>query len=115
MALSRLNVITKLRTYRFTRLSDTSYHSPTLSRSSTTPVMSNYIVTFKDGVSKDEIQKFKDEVTSEGGEIGHTYDGLISGFSAKIQPQTLQAFQQQASISDSVIETIEPDSTVTIQ
>ncbi|KAJ4483436.1 hypothetical protein J3R30DRAFT_3448447 [Lentinula aciculospora] len=75
--------------------------------------MSSYIVTFKDGVSQDEIQKFKDEVTSGGGELGHMYDGLISGFSAKIQPQTLQAFQQQAGLSDSIIENIEPDSIVT--
>ncbi|KAJ3790722.1 hypothetical protein GGU11DRAFT_861108 [Lentinula aff. detonsa] len=77
--------------------------------------MSNFIVTFKDSASKDEIQKFKDEVTSGGGELGRTFDGLINGFSAKIQPETLQLFQQQASISDSVIENIEPDSIVTTQ
>ncbi|KAJ3735680.1 hypothetical protein DFJ43DRAFT_1150912 [Lentinula guzmanii] len=68
--------------------------------------MSNFIITFKDSATKDEIQKFKDEVTSGGGELGHTFDGLLNGFSAKIQPETLQLFQQQASISDSVIENI---------
>ncbi|KAJ3777818.1 hypothetical protein FB446DRAFT_715758 [Lentinula raphanica] len=80
-----------------------------------TTVMSNFIVTFKDGVSQEQIQQWKDEITSGGGKLGHEFDGLITGFSAKIQPQTLQLLQQQASLTDSIIENIEPDSIVTTQ
>jgi len=74
--------------------------------------MSKYIVTFKDNASPEAIQKFKEEVTSGGGELGHSYDGLITGFSAKIQPETLQSFQQNASLTDSIIANIEKDQKV---
>ncbi|KAF9071712.1 hypothetical protein BDP27DRAFT_1446192 [Rhodocollybia butyracea] len=76
--------------------------------------MSGYIVTFKDTASPEEIKKFKEERFT-GGELGHSYDGLISGFSAKIQPQTLQFFEQQKGLTGSVIANIEKDQTVTTQ
>ncbi|KIK67440.1 hypothetical protein GYMLUDRAFT_257319 [Collybiopsis luxurians FD-317 M1] len=77
--------------------------------------MSNFIITFKQGVTKEKIQEFKNEVTSGGGDINRDFDGLVTGFAAKIQPQTLQAFKDNASLDDSPIEFIEPDSEVTTQ
>ncbi|KAJ4483437.1 hypothetical protein J3R30DRAFT_1780457 [Lentinula aciculospora] len=92
-------------------------HSPrqTMLRPHVKITIYDFVIIFKDGVSKDEIQKFKDDVTSEGGELGDTYEGPISGFSANIQPQTLLDFLVQACEPDSVIKRIELKSVVTTQ
>ncbi|KAF5393532.1 hypothetical protein D9757_000578 [Collybiopsis confluens] len=66
----------------------------------------NFIITFKENASGEDIQKYKDEVTSEGGEINREFNGLMTGFSAKIQPQTLQAFKEKASLDGSPIQFI---------
>ncbi|KAE9411529.1 hypothetical protein BT96DRAFT_912075 [Gymnopus androsaceus JB14] len=76
--------------------------------------MSNYIISFKDTATPEQIQEFQNEVTSGGGELKHTFK-LNPGFSAKIQPQTLQAFKEKASLSDSIIASIEEDGVVTTQ
>ncbi|THV05060.1 hypothetical protein K435DRAFT_961453 [Dendrothele bispora CBS 962.96] len=73
-----------------------------------------FIVTFKDGVSQDEIKKYVEQVNGSGGKVYHNYDGVITGFAAEIPPQTLQAFQKQQSLTDSIIQGIEPDGEVHI-
>ncbi|KIY64147.1 hypothetical protein CYLTODRAFT_425472 [Cylindrobasidium torrendii FP15055 ss-10] len=55
--------------------------------------MSNqYIITFKDGVSKDQISKFLGTVNTGGGEVVHEHS-LISAVTAKVTPNQLQLFQ----------------------
>ncbi|KAK7045591.1 hypothetical protein VNI00_007423 [Paramarasmius palmivorus] len=70
-----------------------------------------YIVVFKEGVTKDQISKYVNEVNSNGGKVHHEY-GTLNGFSATIPEAQLQSFQ---SLQGDVIEYIEPDSTVTTQ
>ncbi|TBU33748.1 hypothetical protein BD311DRAFT_747876 [Dichomitus squalens] len=71
-----------------------------------------YIVVFKDSVSLDDVKKYADEVNANGGEVGNHFDTLLKGFSATIPESYLQQLQ---SYQGSVIDYIEPDSTVTIQ
>ncbi|KAJ7595045.1 hypothetical protein C8J56DRAFT_928269 [Mycena floridula] len=70
-----------------------------------------YIVVFKDGVTKDQIQKYADDIKTNGGEIGHTYDSM-NGFSATIPDASLSSLQ---SLVGDVVEFIEPDGVVTTQ
>ncbi|KAK7472542.1 hypothetical protein VKT23_000657 [Stygiomarasmius scandens] len=74
-----------------------------------------FIVSFKEGVSQDEIKKYIEQVNGSGGKVYKNFDGVITGFAAEIPPTTLQAFQQEQSVQGSIIEGIEPDGEVHIQ
>ncbi|KAI0769792.1 hypothetical protein BD413DRAFT_613804 [Trametes elegans] len=71
-----------------------------------------FIVVFKDGVSQAEIDKFANDVNENGGQVKNRYDSVLRGFSAAIPESFLLRLQ---SFQGSVIDYIEPDSTVTTQ
>ncbi|KAL1748669.1 hypothetical protein HDZ31DRAFT_60117 [Schizophyllum fasciatum] len=71
-----------------------------------------YIVVFKEGVTKDQIQKHADEVNNAGGEVTQVFDSILNGFSAKITPDHLQSLNN---FVGGDIDYIEPDGVVTTQ
>ncbi|KAK7692622.1 hypothetical protein QCA50_004255 [Cerrena zonata] len=73
-----------------------------------------YIVVFKDSASQAQIDKYAQDVESNGGNVGHKYDSALRGFSAAIPDAFLQTLQAQG-LADGIIDYIEPDGTVTIQ
>ncbi|TFL04733.1 hypothetical protein BDV98DRAFT_562748 [Pterulicium gracile] len=72
-----------------------------------------YIVVYKDSADDAEIQKHIDSIESKGGKIG-TKHTLIKGYSASIPDSFIQELQSLQS-ADGIIESIEPDQTVTTQ
>ncbi|KAG8941814.1 hypothetical protein FRC03_003935 [Tulasnella sp. 419] len=70
----------------------------------------SFIVVYKDSATKDQIQKHISQVEKDGGEIGHRYDAVFKGFSAKMKPECLQSLQ-----GDDAIDYIEPDQVMSIQ
>ncbi|KAJ7102679.1 hypothetical protein C8R43DRAFT_1141155 [Mycena crocata] len=74
-------------------------------------LIGKYIVVFKEGVTKDQIEKFKEEISQKGGNIEKELDN-INGFSATIPEGFLSEFQSSA---NAVIDYIEPDGVVTTQ
>ncbi|KAG8911948.1 hypothetical protein FRC00_005518 [Tulasnella sp. 408] len=53
----------------------------------------SYIVVFKDHATPEQINQYAGRVSSEGGEVGHRYDSVFKGFSAKLPDSLLQNFQ----------------------
>ncbi|KAF7361909.1 Protease propeptide/inhibitor [Mycena venus] len=74
-----------------------------------------YIVVFKSTASQEDISKFKETVTSEGGEIGQTFATTMKGFSATLSQKTLTQFNSLQEDPNSPIDYIEPDGVVTTQ
>ncbi|TFK54335.1 protease propeptide/inhibitor [Heliocybe sulcata] len=72
-----------------------------------------YIVVFKQSASQEEIDKYAQDINSNGGEIKDRYDSIMKGFSATIPAQFL--LQMQNSLQDGPIDYIEPDGVVTTQ
>ncbi|KAI0645521.1 protease propeptide/inhibitor [Trametes meyenii] len=71
-----------------------------------------YIVVFKDHVPQSEIDKYANEVNSNGGAVGQRYNTVLKGFSATIPESYLTQLQ---SFQGDIIDYIEPDSIVTTQ
>lgn len=69
-----------------------------------------YIVVFKKSASKDQIQKYKDDLATNGGTVTHDYGSTLNGFAAEIP----DSFVSQLQPND-VIDYIEPDGVVTTQ
>ncbi|KAJ6625651.1 hypothetical protein B0H10DRAFT_2211922 [Mycena sp. CBHHK59/15] len=65
-----------------------------------------YIVVFKSSASKEDIEKFAQTVSGDGGEVTHRYDSLMKGFAATLNEKTLQQFQSLQSEDDSIIDYI---------
>ncbi|KDQ57619.1 hypothetical protein JAAARDRAFT_35312 [Jaapia argillacea MUCL 33604] len=96
---------------RVQQLSTSPLSSRPSSSQPTTPNMSGkYIVVFKESTTPEQINKYADEVSSNGGQVSQRYDSVLKGFSATIP----DAFLQQLQGSD-VIDYIEPDGIVTTQ
>ncbi|KAJ7703205.1 hypothetical protein B0H17DRAFT_1042250 [Mycena rosella] len=74
-----------------------------------------YIVVFKSTASQEDIDKFAESVSSDGGEVIHRYDSTMKGFAAKLSPNTLTKFNSLQAEKDSIIDYIEPDGVVTTQ
>jgi len=74
-----------------------------------------YIVVFKHTASKEDIDKFAESVTDDGGEIIHKYETGLKGFAANLSENTLAKFNSFQKESDSIIDYIEPDGVVTTQ
>ncbi|THH27850.1 hypothetical protein EUX98_g6342 [Antrodiella citrinella] len=72
-----------------------------------------YIIMFKDSATPEQIQKYAQDVSSNGGAVHQVYDASIKGFSASIPDAYFQ--QLQSSLTDSPIAVIEPDGVVTTQ
>ncbi|KAF8157022.1 protease propeptide/inhibitor [Crassisporium funariophilum] len=73
--------------------------------------MSNrYIVVFKNGVTKEQIDQYVNNVNKNGGEVGHRWDSILNGFSATLPESFLMSLQ-----NDELIEYIEPDGIMTTQ
>jgi len=73
-----------------------------------------YLVVFKDGATKEQIQKYEKDVNDNGGQVTRGYEdgSILKVFTAVIPDQfvtTLQSFQGD------VIDYIEPDGVVTTQ
>jgi len=66
-----------------------------------------YIVCFKDGTSKEVIEKAISEVEQQGGEIKHRYTTTMLGFSAKLPDQVLTTM-----VNSSDIDFVEADGQV---
>jgi len=73
-------------------------------------VPGSYIVVFKDKATKEEIDQYVKEVNGTGGQVGHRYENVIKGFSAKLVESQVNSLKANA-----IIDYIEPDQTVTIQ
>ncbi|EKM54259.1 uncharacterized protein PHACADRAFT_257985 [Phanerochaete carnosa HHB-10118-sp] len=73
-----------------------------------------YIVVFKKTATPEQIRKYADDVTANGGQVKDLWENrpLLKGFSAEI-PNNFVAHLQ--SLQGDLIDYIEPDSTVTIQ
>ncbi|KAJ7096327.1 hypothetical protein C8R44DRAFT_812735 [Mycena epipterygia] len=74
-----------------------------------------YIVVFKAGASEEAIKQLTETVQSDGGEVTQTYDTLMKGFAAKLDPATFAKFTSLQADADSIIDYIEPDGVVTTQ
>ncbi|KAI5120293.1 hypothetical protein M0805_005799 [Coniferiporia weirii] len=72
----------------------------------------SFIVVFKDGVTSEQIEKYAEEVNSNGGQVYRRFDTLLNGFAATIPEQLLTQF---SSLQGSVVDYIEPDQVVTTQ
>jgi hypothetical protein len=80
-------------------------------------IATGYIVVFKKTASKEEVQKWKDEIVKDSeyltrrirskqahrtsamvidGQVTHEYGTVLNGFAAKIAPQTFQLLTQSA-------------------
>ncbi|KAH8083775.1 protease propeptide/inhibitor [Cristinia sonorae] len=73
-----------------------------------------YIVMFKDSATEADIQKYAQDIGSNGGAIHNTYDSVVKGFSASIPEAYFQTLQASLG-SNSPIDIIEPDGIVTTQ
>jgi len=71
----------------------------------------SFIVVFKDGVTKDQINKYVNEVNNNGGKVTHRYESL-NGFAANIPESFLTSFRADA---DGLIKYVEPNGVVTTQ
>ncbi|KAK4112080.1 protease propeptide/inhibitor [Canariomyces notabilis] len=71
--------------------------------------MPSYIVTLKDEATDEQVQKLKDEVKSQGGEIKHEYS-LIKAFSVSYPEGTVQALG-----SHELVKEVEQDQEVRTQ
>jgi len=69
----------------------------------------SFIVVFKDGVTKDQVKKYADDVNSKGGSVTQQWD-IINGFAANIPESFLSSLQ-----GDDCIKYIEPNGKVTTQ
>ncbi|KAL1682702.1 hypothetical protein EV122DRAFT_259108 [Schizophyllum commune] len=99
----------QLRHYLLVRNSHLHLHTPS---KPTNMSAEKYIVVFKQGVTKDQIQKHAEQVNQNGGEVLNVYDSILNGFSAKITPEHLQSLN---SFVGDDIDYIEPDGVVTTQ
>ncbi|KAJ7287537.1 hypothetical protein C8J57DRAFT_1284212 [Mycena rebaudengoi] len=73
-----------------------------------------FIVMFKSTATPEQIAKFAETVSTDGGQVTHNYD-IIKGFAANLNEKTLQSFQSSLQAPDNIIETIEADGVVTTQ
>ncbi|KAF8608617.1 hypothetical protein BDV93DRAFT_518699 [Ceratobasidium sp. AG-I] len=77
----------------------------------TTAMVNKYIVVFKDGTPKPEIDKAMTDLEAQGGKVTQKLD-LINGFAAEIPDAHLTSLQ---SFVGDKIDYIEPDGIVTTQ
>ncbi|KAF5385744.1 hypothetical protein D9615_002512 [Tricholomella constricta] len=103
-----------MRTWRqIRRLSTDSYRSPQPSTKRSSTMSQKYIVVFKEGVTPEQINKYAQDVSDNGGNVTNRYDPtFLKGFAAAIPDQFLQSLQ---SLQGDVIDYIEPDGIVTTQ
>jgi len=91
-----------LRANRFTYASLRRYVLP-----SPTAMSNKFIVTFKDGASKEQIDKAKDDLVANGGKITQVYDMPgMKGFAGYIPDSFMSSLQ---SLQGNLIDSIEPD------
>ncbi|KAJ6475361.1 hypothetical protein C8R47DRAFT_1143254 [Mycena vitilis] len=75
-----------------------------------------YIITFDSAASKEDIDAYKEAVTSNEGTIHHEYGTVLKGFSATLKPETFKMFQQESFMGKpNIILDIEKDGPVNIQ
>jgi len=70
----------------------------------------SFIVVFKDGVRKEQVDKYVDDLHSNGGAVTHRYTAVLNGFAANIPETFLKNLQ-----GDDLIKYIEPNGQVTTQ
>ncbi|KAG8912810.1 hypothetical protein FRC03_008039 [Tulasnella sp. 419] len=70
----------------------------------------NYIVVFKAHATPEQVEQHANEVQNNGGEVGHRYESVLKGFSAKLDPNYASNLQ-----GNDLIDYIEPDGVVTTQ
>jgi len=84
--------------------------TPFFLSTSQTTMSGKYIVVFKDSATDADIDKYVNEVHSNGGSVGHRYNSVLRGFSAAIPDSYFMQLQ-----TNPVIDYIEPDGVVTTQ
>ncbi|KAG5342957.1 hypothetical protein J132_05631 [Termitomyces sp. J132] len=62
-----------------------------------------YIVVFKKNVTKEQIDKYADEVNNNGGKVTNVYESVLNGFAAHLPDSYFQSLQ-----ADDVIDYIGP-------
>ncbi|KAI0081906.1 hypothetical protein K474DRAFT_1703383 [Panus rudis PR-1116 ss-1] len=75
-----------------------------------------FIVGFKDSATPEEIQRYKSDISKNGGSIEvDNFGDILKAFTAAIPAEYLQNLQAQSLQGDSPIAYIEPDGIVTTQ
>ncbi|MFE6977192.1 hypothetical protein [Streptomyces sp. NPDC057682] len=69
-------------------------------------------MTFKSGVTEEEVSKYAQKITGAGGEITKEYNAFINGFIAVIPDDFLVSLQSDVGGD---IETLEPDGVSNVQ
>ncbi|KAH9810253.1 putative protease inhibitor [Melampsora americana] len=71
----------------------------------------DYIITFKPETTTEELNKYEQQILSQGGKIRHKYDSMImKGFAVSVPANSLQALSDHPGIQN-----VEPDQVVTTQ